>query len=923
MTAFLKKREGNNLPVDGEEIFADKGQVHLLIILAALSFLFIAGAVFYYLNESKTIRQSKSEELKAIADLKISQITQWQKERHSEAVFFSQSDFIVSATADLLSGKWLSGDSSLFNYLKPITTFERYEDILIMTPEARVLFSMANDTTIDPLTKPYVKKAVTSETIYETEFYYCPYHNKIHDDIIAPIKKDGHVIGLLLLRNEPYGYLYPLIQSWPTPSKTAESMLVTMGNDSVVYLNELRHRTGTALTLKLPLDKIELAAVQAINGYAGFFEGRDYRDKSILAYINPVPGTRWFMIAKVDKAEILSELRYRAIVVIILAFLLVALSAAAVLSVYRSRQGRLFKVLYEKEKKLTENREEYRIILYSLSKGVMVCDIHGNIIAINNTACQMTGYREEDVQNAPAGRVFVIEDGNGRRTNENPVQKVIKTGMVIDVVEDTWLISRKGNRIPLAYSISPVKDESGNILRVVVIFRDRTRELESQRSVMESERKYRDMYSLAERSRHALQNLVEDQKLAEEEIRLLNDRLEMLVETIKELSSAQTIESVNVIVSHSARKLINADGATLVFRDNDLCYYADEDAIAPLWKGKKFPINECISGWVMLNKKPVIISDIYKDDRIPVDVYKPTFVKSLAMVPVNTSEPVAAIGNYWKEEYIPSSMEISLLQTLADAASRAIENIRLYNELEERVKERTARLQAVNTELETFTYSVSHDLKAPLRGIDGYSKLLLDDYKDVLTGEAAYFLETIRNSTLKMNQLIDDLLDYSRMERSQVKFEPFKLRDLIESTLLLFKDEIKDGHMLSVQVPDITIVADLKGLSIAIRNLLENAVKFSRPVSNPIIEVMAEESENSWLIRVNDNGIGFDMKYSRKIFDIFQRLHREETYPGTGIGLAMVARAVHKMQGKVWAESNPGKGAAFFIEIPKKLSDDK
>ncbi|MBN1185701.1 MAG: PAS domain S-box protein [Bacteroidales bacterium] len=416
----------------------------------------------------------------------------------------------------------------------------------------------------------------------------------------------------------------------------------------------------------------------------------------------------------------------------------------------------------------------------------------------------------------------------------------------------------------------------------------------------------------------AVINDITERKQKELEINKLNHRLEILIESIQQLSSAQSLDAVQDLVAKSARRLIGADGATLVFRDDDHCSYVDEDAIQPLWKGKKFSMHSCISGWVMENKKPVAIEDVFSDDRIPKDVYKPTFVKSLAMVPINVGEPIGAIGNYWKEKYTPTETEMQLLQTLADAAARAIENIRLYQELEERIKRRTEQLQAVNKELETFTYSVSHDLKAPLRGIDGYSKLLLDLYKQNLNEEAQSFIETIRSSTLQMNQLIDDLLDYSRLERSQLSIEHIKIKDLLKSVLSIYNADFKAGNFkININIEDAEIIADLKGLTIALRNLLENAIKFTKGKVEPSIQIEVKEKDLSWIISVNDNGIGFDMQYHQKIFDIFQRLQRVEDFPGTGIGLAMVSKAMHRMHGKVWAESTPGIGSTFYLEIPK------
>jgi PAS domain S-box-containing protein len=412
--------------------------------------------------------------------------------------------------------------------------------------------------------------------------------------------------------------------------------------------------------------------------------------------------------------------------------------------------------------------------------------------------------------------------------------------------------------------------------------------------------------------------VINEQKQKEEEIKKLNQRLEILIESIQQLSSAQSLDMVQDIVAKSARKLIGADGATLVFRDHGYCSYVNEDAIQPLWKGKKFPMDSCISGWVMKHKKPVVIEDIFSDDRIPKDVYEPTFVKSLAMVPVNINEPVGAIGNYWKESYTPTETEMQLLQTLADAAARAIENINLYAELEERVKRRTEQLQAANKELETFTYSVSHDLKAPLRGIDGYSRLLLDEYGSSLNEEGTRFIQTIRSSTLQMNQLIEDLLSYSRLERSELKNERIALKRFVETLIANYRGELKkDGFKVHLNISDVELITSSTGLSIVIRNLLENAIKFSRQKPAPEIEITMKVKPEAWIISVKDNGVGFDMKYHDRIFEIFQRLHRAEDFPGTGIGLAMVAKALQRMNGKAWAKSKPGNGSIFFIELPK------
>lgn len=227
--------------------------------------------------------------------------------------------------------------------------------------------------------------------------------------------------------------------------------------------------------------------------------------------------------------------------------------------------------------------------------------------------------------------------------------------------------------------------------------------------------------------------------------------------------------------------------------------------------------------------------------------------------------------------------------------------------------------QRANRELQTFTYSVSHDLKTPLRGIDGYSRLLLRDHEPQLDAEARQFLRHIRRATQQMGHLIDDLLDYARLDQRRLQRSPQALDLLLHSVI----DEMSDatqrcGARLHNHIPaGFSALGDADGLRIVLRNLLDNALKFGRPGVPPSITVDALQLPGGGTrICVRDDGMGFDMKYHDRIFEIFQRLHRAEDFPGTGVGLAMVRRAVERMDGTVWAESRPGEGATFIVELP-------
>ena len=238
--------------------------------------------------------------------------------------------------------------------------------------------------------------------------------------------------------------------------------------------------------------------------------------------------------------------------------------------------------------------------------------------------------------------------------------------------------------------------------------------------------------------------------------------------------------------------------------------------------------------------------------------------------------------------------------------------------LESKVEERTAQLVAKSKELETFCYSVSHDLKAPLRGIDGYSRLLLDNYHGCLDEEGRNFLKNVRAATKHMTRLIEDLLAYSKLERRKLSTMSLELSSFVSNLLCECRHRIENVH-LNVQVSSYRVRADPDGLAIALRNLIDNAIKFSQYTPEQAIEILARAEGDYCVISVRDNGIGFDMRFYDKIFEIFQRLHRAEEYPGTGIGLAMVHKAMERMRGRVWAESEPGSGAVFYLQLP--LSD--
>lgn len=470
----------------------------VIAIMAFATIALILLAVFYYNSESEKIIKEKHDFLKAVSILQLEQIDAWREERVSDASYFTSLEKIISYSVALNKNK---KDKEAIQYftktLNQFTKNDYSEHFFITDNNEKILFSSDeninefNQTRIDE-----IKNAIQKDSVVIGDFYFGDADSLVLLNIISVIKdKRGVKIGAIVQQVDPHKSLFTLITDWPTPSKTAETLLLKKEKDYVIFLNELRHKKNTSLSFKIHLTKTDLIEVKGIKGSRGIIEGKDYRGEDVLADFREVSGTDWFIVSKVDKNEIYSDLFYRAQTITIILIISVLLIVSVILYSYKVQQSNTYKNLFLKEKELFETQEEYKTTLYSIGDAVITTNDSGRIKHMNLIAEELTGWKESDAKGRSLEEVFNIINEESKLKVQNPVKKVLDEGAIIGLANHTLLISKDGRIIPISDSGSPIRNNDGKIIGVVLVFRDQTVERANEKIILESEQRFRKAFN--------------------------------------------------------------------------------------------------------------------------------------------------------------------------------------------------------------------------------------------------------------------------------------------------------------------------------------------------------------------------------------------------------------------------------------------
>ena len=554
----------------------------------------------------------------------------------------------------------------------------------------------------------------------------------------------------------------------------------------------------------------------------------------------------------------------------------------------------------DRQAELRASEQRYRALFERTSDAVFIRSLDGTNLEANQQAADMLGYSLDELAGLSIADVVVPSeyDDSQERLDQ------LREGQTLPIYELTFR-RKDGVEVPAEVNAALVYDAAGNPLHIQNIVRDITQrrraEILRERLLSALQRRSTQLQTSAQISKSASM-ILDTELLINHAVNLIQKRFQFYYVGLFLVDEAADEAGVEYAVlkagtGEAGQRMLEAGYRLAVGGDSAI-------------------------GWCVANAEPNVALDVGPGAVRFNNPVLPDTRSELALPLISHGQCIGALTVQSTQGAAFTRDDTSVLQTMADQLAIAIENARLYNrvrrhaaELEERVAERTAELAAVNKELEAFAYSVSHDLRAPLRSIGGFSQALLEDYESDLDAIGQDYLRRVVAASQHMGQLIDDLLQLSRLTRREMRREQVDLSALARSVAARLREAEPHRHVEFVIAERVFARGDERLLTVVLENLLGNAWKFTsrRPEARIEFGVTRHDGQTAYYVR--DDGAGFDMTYAGRLFRPFQRLHSEGDFEGTGIGLTTVQRVVHRHGGRVWASGKPDQGATFYFTL--------
>jgi PAS domain S-box-containing protein len=465
------------------------------VIIGVLLFALIMTVMIIYRNQESALQNQAENELAYVTQLKVEQIADWRQDQLEKGWEVMERPLLYDQLVTWLTTLRPDASPILLAEFEGLRRYNKYDDIVLVDVAGNIRFSLSGAQGVFH-EEAALESALRNRRPTLGDLHISEHSLEPHISVCIPLIDAAQTpVGALIFVINARSALFPLIQSPSVMRKTMETKLVRRNGDSALILNDLRLRPDPALTLRLPLTRTEDPSVMAVSGIYGLVRGRDYRDVEVLAYIQPIPDSEWFLVTKIDASEVFAEMNLRAGMQSLLALSVITLVGLLALVVWQRQRHQYLERLYDAERAQHASDLRYRITLQSIGDAVIATDATGRITLLNPVAEAMTGWSNEEAQNRPLEEVFQIVNEETLRPAENPVARVLREGRVVGLANHTLLIDRLGRRFPIADTAAPIRDEDGGIQGVVLVFRDQSAERAAQRALEESEARIRGLIS--------------------------------------------------------------------------------------------------------------------------------------------------------------------------------------------------------------------------------------------------------------------------------------------------------------------------------------------------------------------------------------------------------------------------------------------
>ncbi|MBP7497962.1 MAG: PAS domain S-box protein, partial [Bacteroidales bacterium] len=893
----------------------------IITIVVSLLILLIASIVFfnYYIKKIKT---EKYKELSAIAQLKTFQLENWLSDRNGDIKVISESQTFNEFIQEYLTYPQSKKIKDvLFKQFLLIKEYHNYENILLLSTSGDILLSTdSNDYKIDNHSKNILHQIFKEKDIVFSDFYFCNTHKQIHLDIYAPLlNKNNALFAILCFRNNPSAFIYPLIQSWPGESKTSETLIVRKEGDKVLFLNDLKNNKNAALKLKIPLSRTNIPAVQAVNGISGMFTGKDYIGNKVLADLRTIKGTNWFLITKINFSELYSDFFVTATIILLSLIIIFIVIIFSFSNVYNQRQKIIYKQLFIKERNLRETQEEFKTILYSIGDAVITNDKNGKIKLMNKIAEELTGWKENEAKDKPLEEIFRIINEDSRQKVENPVQRVLKDGIIAGLANHTLLISKDGTETPITDSGAPIKNEKGQITGVVLVFRSQAEERIAQKILSDSQKRYHSLF-LSTNDGVCLHEIIFDNKNEPVNYKILdvNPKYEEILGISKQaavnklatelyqtneapylkeyynvaktglpysfetyfspLNKYFKISVFSPAFNHFAtvfqditlsklafieikeseerlNALINATEDIICFKDDKRRWLIANDSIIELYQLKNIDYR---------NKTEFELAeytaDIYKE------VFRNCYKTDESAWNKNAlSQTIETIPDSKGNNKVFDIYKIPLFNT--DGSRKGL--VVFGRDITQRIKTEEELLKAKQKAEESdhlktaFLHNISHEIRTPMNAIIGFSQFL--KYDNLTPDKKENYINIIDDSCAQLLAVISDIINIASIEANQekIKINQTDINKLLKKVYdqLSFRvkpKKINFTYKSELSAKEAIVMTDETKLSQILINLISNAIKFTFKGE---ICFGCQIENNLLKFYVKDTGIGIHQDY--------------------------------------------------------------